>query len=221
MSCGSPAPEGDRRLFVDLIDLLRCPVSHEDGWLVAAATRTVDRQILEGTLGCPVCGAEYPVREGAAWFGLGNRGDLPGAPAVDAGNPDEVIRLAALLGVDPRGGRYLFDGPWSAMVPALTVVGPLQALVLEGAMPGASMLRDCGDAVPVAAGGLRGAVLARSSAALASAAARALQANGRLVAPEATPVPGGVTVLARDERQWVAARNAVPGVSAPVSLRRA
>ena len=208
-------------MFVELIDVLRCAVPHEDSWLVAAATRTVDRHILEGTLGCPVCGAEYPVRDGAAWFGLGQAAGPPASVNVDPLDPDEVTRIAALLGIDERGGRYLFDGPWSAMIAVLPPVGPLRALVLEAVMPGASVLRDCGDCLPLAAGSLRGAVLARPAAGLAAAAARALQPAGRLVAPATTPVPEGVTVLARDDRQWVAERDASPGGGAPVVLRRA
>ena len=60
-------------MFVELIDKLRCLDSHVDRCLVASATHTVDRHILEGTLGCPVCGAEYAIHEGAVWYGGSER----------------------------------------------------------------------------------------------------------------------------------------------------
>ena len=47
---------------------------------------------------------------------------------------------------------------------------------------------------------------------------RQLAPGGRLVAPADAPVPNGVTELARDERQWVAERDAVPALA---ELRRA
>ena len=49
-------------MFVEIIDLLRCPNAHAESWLVAAAARTVGRHIVEGTLGCPVCEAEMEMR---------------------------------------------------------------------------------------------------------------------------------------------------------------
>ena len=51
-------------MFVELVDLLRCPRPHEDTWLVAAAEAMSGRHIVRGTLGCPVCEAEYPIRDG-------------------------------------------------------------------------------------------------------------------------------------------------------------
>ena len=208
-------------MFVDLIQVLRCPLPHADGRLVAIATRTVDRHLIDGTLGCAECGAEYEVRDGAAWFHSRGATAAPAELAIDANDAGEVLRLAALLGVDDRGGRFLLDGGWSAMVPALRDVGTLEALVLEARAPGASSLRDCGDELPIAAGSLRGVVLARTSAGLAASAARALMPDGRLVAPAGTAVPDGVSVLARDERQWVATRDAGASTSGTVRLRRA
>ena len=47
------------RMFVELVDLLRCPHAHEDSWLVAAADETADRHIVHGSLGCPEPGRMY------------------------------------------------------------------------------------------------------------------------------------------------------------------
>jgi hypothetical protein len=56
-------------VFLPLIDRLRCLNAHQDTWLVASIDRVDDRDVLEGTLGCPICSAEYPIREGTVWFG--------------------------------------------------------------------------------------------------------------------------------------------------------
>jgi hypothetical protein len=83
---------------------------------------------------------------------------------------------------------------------------------------GHAIIRGALDRVPLAEGVLRGAAISRASLALAEAAARAVAPKGRLVAPVETPVPDGITILARDDRQWVGERGAV--ASQPVELTR-
>lgn len=204
-------------MHVELLDTLRCTAPHEPSWLVATSSRTEGRFIIEGVLGCPVCGAEYPIRDGAAWFG---ERDAARALAGGIASEAEVTRLAALLAFDERGGLYLLEGPLAVMGEALADVAPAR-FILHGPpdhCPGHAILRGAGDHVPLAEGVLRGAALSRPSAALAEAAARALSLKGRLVAPAETPVPHGIELLARDERQWVGERGAV--ASGPVELTR-
>ena len=207
-------------MFVELIDTLRCPVRHAntaDSWLVAAAAETVDRHIVRGTLGCPVCHAEFDIRHGDVWFGV----EEPAAAFV-VPSDDDVTRLAALLAVDDRGGLYILDGAWGAMAAAVSGYSSAAHFMLLSPPLGCEAegtLRGAGDLVPVAAGVARGIALDRHAAALAESAARALVANGRLIAPAATPVPPGITVLARDEQHWVGEHNAQG--SHPIPLRRA
>ncbi len=202
-------------MFVELIDRLRCVAPHAPSWLVAAAARTVDRHITEGTLGCPVCGAEYVLAGGAVWFG---EGESPAAPrAIDA---EALDRLAALLGVDDRGGLYVLDGGWAGAALPLGIERTSARFATLGVAADADLvLRGTGDRVPFADASLRGVVLDRASLALATAAVAPLEVGGRLVAPAATPLPVGVELLARDAVQWVAAR--VATASAPVPLGRA
>ena len=205
---------------MELIDTLRCPGQHEDSWLVAAVTHSVDRHILEGTLGCPVCGAEFEVRAGEVWMPFGEPAGM--RPAVDD-DPAEVTRLAALLGLDERGGLYVLCGTWTAMAPALLELAPARLLAVSptSALPGMSVLRGTGDALPIAGGAARGVALDRPSGALAEAAVRVLVPGGRLVAPATTAVPALVSILARDGRHWVAERDPAASISAPVRLGRA
>ena len=207
-------------MFIELIDTLRCPLPHEhsaNSWLVAAAAETVDRHIVRGTLGCPVCHAEFDIRHGDVWFGA----EEP-VTAFVIPSDDDVTRLAALLAVDDRGGLYLLDGAWGAMAAAVSGYSRAAHFMLLSPPLGCEAegtLRGAGDLVPLAAGAVRGIALDRQSAVLAESATRALAANGRLIAPAATPVPSSITVLARDEQHWVGEQNAQG--SHPIPLRRA
>jgi hypothetical protein len=62
---------------------------------------------------------------------------------------------------------------------------------------------------------------AAPNAALLAGAVEALRPRGRLVAPLAVAVPAGVTVLARDDREWVAEREAPARPPVIVPLGRA
>lgn len=206
---------------IELIDRLRCPAVHEDSWLVAAATRTVDRRIVEGTLGCPVCGAEYAIRAGAVWFG---GADAPAVASMAGAGADAPIRLAAMLGLDERGGVYVLDGSWGALLSGLAIAFPDAHFVLlatRDAAGAGAVLRGTGEGIPLAAGSARGVALERASSALAQAATAALAPKGRLVAPAVSGVPAAFTVLARDNAWWVGERASAAPVSALVTPRRA
>lgn len=70
-------------MHIDLIEALRCPSPHAEGWLVAAAEHTESRRIVRGTLGCPVCRREWRIEEGVLWFDANDRA----APASDRASP--------------------------------------------------------------------------------------------------------------------------------------
>jgi uncharacterized protein YbaR (Trm112 family) len=207
-------------MFVELLDRLRCPNAHEDFPLVASSFRTVDRRIIEGVLGCPACGAEYPIHDGAVAFG----GAVAPPPlGASAPHDDEAtIRLAALLGLDERGGIYVLDYTSALFTPALAALAPAaQFIVISGGddIEGAGIvLRGRGSVLPLARGCARGIVLDDGADDLLRSAVAALGPGGRLVAPAAAALPEGVKLLARDDDQWVGEREAVPVLSV---LRRA
>lgn len=202
-------------MHVELIDRLRCIAGHEDSWLVAAATETVERNIISGVLGCPVCGAEYSVIDGAVWYSRSTE-----AAVADLFDADDTVRLAALIGLDERGGLYALQGLEARFTDALGQMASVQLILIDppGGVRAPAIIRGAGERVPLAAGSLRGIAVESASEALVNAAARALGPRGRLVAPAAAPVPAGITVLARDNRQWVGEAGAVS--SPPVPLRR-
>jgi uncharacterized protein YbaR (Trm112 family) len=209
-------------VFIELVDDLRCPRPHEETWLVASADRTVGRDIVEGTLGCPVCHAEYPIREGAVWFGEPQR--RSSAPVGEQYAPPELAtRIAAFLNlVDPPGFALLL-GAWSEVAPFLKGVVPTHVVVLSptthvDSRNGISVVHVA-EGIPFGDASCRGVALDDSYATSEgiAAAVRVLAPRGRLVAPARTSLPAGVTELARDDRLWVAERAASP--SQLVTLR--
>lgn len=190
-------------MFVDLIDRLRCPNDHADTWLVAAASRTVHRHLLDATLGCVECGAEFEIKDGDVWFGTSVEAQ---GMAV---SEEETLRAAALLKLEERG-LFLLEGGWASFAHALPQLLDVDILLsdppagITEAGVGQGTLRGVGDRWPLAAASLHGLALSRITPARAADAVRVLRPSGRLVAPIDTPLPAGVRELARDDRHWVA-----------------
>ena len=87
--------------------VLRCPREHEASGLVLAADTIDGRHVVTGVLGCPVCEAEYPIREGVAYF-------VDSVPAPAAPRRDDVMRTAAMLGLTEPGGVIALAGRWAS-----------------------------------------------------------------------------------------------------------
>ena len=208
-------------MFIELVDALRCPVPHEESWLVAASTRMAFRHIVEGTLGCPVCKAQYPVHRGVVDFRRAAHAPLPpDAPPDDA----QATRLAALLDLTDHTGFAVLLGSWSLHAPLVRAIAETPLLVvdppdgMEGE-PGISVVR-CDGLLPLAAGASRGTAIDGGDAARVASAVRATRAKGRLVAPVTVAVPDGATELARDESVWVAEREAAASALVTLHVRR-
>ncbi len=201
-------------MFVELLEKLRCSVPHADSPLVATASHTLDRHIITGMLGCPICHAEYRIENGAVDFG----GSMPHPTlSPDAVTEEKALRIGALLGLDERGGLYVLDVIGSYFIPSLLEMSPNSqfiALTANEQMEGAGIvIRSIGDALPLAKGCARGIALDRAAPGLLSSAVQVLASGGRLVAPAAAPVPEGISVLASDSEQWVGEREAMPVLS--------
>ncbi|MDQ8154264.1 MAG: hypothetical protein P3B98_06330 [Gemmatimonadota bacterium] len=194
-------------MLVDLIDRLRCPKPHGDTWLVAAASRTEHRHLVDATLGCHICGAEYTLRAGELWFGDATE-ETP-MPVSEG----ETLRTAALLGAVERG-LYLLDGGWASLAASLGELLDVDLLLADppaiarGAAAGRGILRGVGDRWPLASASLHGLALSRATEPRLDDAVRVLRAGGRLIAPASAPVPAGIRELTRDGRHWVAEKAA-------------
>lgn len=196
-------------MFIELVDALRCPVSHEESWLVAAADRTEARHIIEGTLGCPVCKAQFTIHDGVADLRRAHHepSDAASVPA-DAG---EAVGLAAFLGLDDTPGTVLLLGGWAVHARGLRELVDVNVIAADPPSgmrgePGISVLR-CDGPLPLAPGVARGtAVDATDGGNRIASAVRATRVGGRVVGPVSVPVPAGLRELARDARLWVAER---------------
>ncbi|MCC7051626.1 MAG: hypothetical protein IT355_00075 [Gemmatimonadaceae bacterium] len=210
-------------MFTELIDLLRCPQPHEDSWLVASSTRTGDRHILDGRLGCPVCRASYDITDGEVLFS-----SAPVLRSAITLDEDAAFRLAAQLHLLEAPPPILLTGQWSRAVAALRRITPTVTMFVGDATSvvaqddRVSTLRLPASGIPLAAGALRGLALDRAHAgeAYLPDAARVVRARGRLVVPLGTLLDATTwRTLASDTDVTVAER--LPVATAPVTLRRA
>jgi uncharacterized protein YbaR (Trm112 family) len=219
-------------VFTDLVDRLRCPRAHADGWLVAARDVMAGRRMVQGTLGCPTCGAEYAVRDGIAHFDADVSGATAATPAAfaPAPDPDAIDRLAAQLHLVEAPEPILLVGAWGALASALIRRYPhVVAFVIDApvALPLDEQLTPIAlgalPRLPLADGSVRAIALdaAHATDAALAEAARVGIAGARLVVPSSYPLPaaGPWRGIASDAAEHVVERD-VPA-SAPVQLRRA
>ena len=208
-------------MFIELVDALRCPVPHEESWLVAAALRMEARHIVEGTIGCPVCAAEYPIARGVVDFRR-TAGHAPATP--EASTPDDAMRIAALLGLSDAQGFAVLLGSWGSHATELGAVTELPLVLVDPpedvtGSPGISVLRTDG-LVPLAVGAARAMALDAGDAARVESAVRATRTKGRILAPAQVAVPDGVKELARDDRAWVGEREPAGSPLIALHVRR-
>ncbi len=205
---------------VEFIELLRCPANHELSPLIAVADRRLGDHLLDATLGCPVCGAEYAVRDGIAYLT-----QEVAAATSDTLDVIDPMRVAALLSLADSSARALLcGGPASVSAEIEALTGARCASVNAPATTVLALeLVDVirltpGAMIPLASASLRGLAVDAAHVSLLADATRVVQRGGRVLAPVSAPLPAGCRELARDDHEWVAEVEAA--VSAPVSLKR-
>ncbi|MDX1567281.1 MAG: Trm112 family protein [Longimicrobiales bacterium] len=108
-------------MHILLTDLLSCPRCGPEFGLILRGDRIEDRRVHAGVLGCPNCREGYPIEEGFADLRSPPRPPLP--PVVESPwaeeDEDEVLRIAALLGVKEGPGHLVLVGPSARAAPAL------------------------------------------------------------------------------------------------------
>lgn len=203
------------RMHVDLVEALRCPNAHEEGWLVASADVMVERRIIQGVIGCPQCGAEWRVRDGALSLGSSQAASAlerdstseRGVTSEQGDTSDQALRLAALLDLRDARGAVVLSGSHTHFADALAALTGVLVLAVNppgGEAEGHSRL-FASRQLPLGVGTVRGVMLdaAHGDAAWVASAVRAVERGGRIVAPAIVSVPPDVTELARDGVQWV------------------
>jgi uncharacterized protein YbaR (Trm112 family) len=203
-------------MFIELIDALRCPADHPPSTLVAAFEKIVDRDVVDGMLGCPVCRSEFQIRESDLWLVTTS---MP-APATRAKSPEEdALRLAASLDLRADTGFAVLRGAWCALAERIVEISPTHLVLLD---PPLNTPRGPGRSI-VHAGGT--APFAPSSAVAATiddderayALTLVVKPGGRVVGPTNLSIPTTVRELVRDERWWVGEKE---NATAPISLSR-
>ncbi|MBP7549124.1 MAG: hypothetical protein KA761_02490 [Gemmatimonadaceae bacterium] len=201
---------------LDLAERLRCPGAHAPTPLIVLARETRDRELRAGFAGCPVCHMEVPFVEGqlrftasppAADVGEGSAGDA----ATTAPLPD-LERVIPLLGLGDPSGTVLLAGRYAALAAPLAAATGVSAIVLHGdpAPPADDLVCAVLGApatIPFTDGTFRGAAIDASlPSALLADLPRVIVNGGRVVAAASVVAPPGLDELARDDREWVAAR---------------
>ena len=198
-------------MFIELIDQLRCINAHEDTWLVASFKTVSNRFVLEGSLGCPSCSAQYPIHEGIADFGAGLA--IPSCEAERAAashnREEHATRAGAYLDATEPGATIVLGGIWAYAAEGLSQMAEVRVLALNA--PGGVKESDrvglvhVGSKIPVAPGSVLGVAFdAWFPAKLLASAIRAVRPGGRIVGPVTIPAPAELSVLAHDENYWVA-----------------
>jgi hypothetical protein len=187
-------------MHIELTDHLRCPMSHEESFVVLLPDRMEGRLVTAGHLGCPTCGWGTAWTDAIPDFGGGTPGE--GGPAFDA------AAALALLGLEGPGGWLALAGRAGAL--ARDLVELLPGVGIVAVNPPAQLLPDAAINVirsavwPLKRHSMRGVVVGGDAAAQAPhALASALP--GLRVAGEGTPPPLGVgdELLADAGGVWV------------------
>ncbi len=219
---------------LELAERLRCPAPHAPTPLIVVAQRTVGRDLLEALLGCPVCRLEARIVDGDVRFDAAVPSEAAAGVAATAtasppriGPVPELERVVALLGLSEPDGAVLLTGRYAALgVPLATLTG-VHVIVMHAdadASPDATVeattaaVHGCPAAAPFSDATFRGAALDSGlPAPFITDAVRATAIGGRVLAVAGVAAPGGLKELARDDREWVAARESTGAI---VELKR-
>src|SRR5438034_496530 len=198
-------------MFIELLDLLRCINVHEETWLVASLKAISNRFVLDGTLGCPVCHAEYRIKRGIADFT--QTGELAReSPEVSgpSGNREEVAtRVGAFLNATEPGATLVLGGSWAEAAQELSVMTETRILALNPSKrvqesETVGLLRVSHE-IPLAPASVLGvAIDASSPSEIIWSALKVVRPRGRIVVPSAFEPPSALSVLVLDGRYSVA-----------------
>jgi uncharacterized protein YbaR (Trm112 family) len=206
-------------MLISLVDILRCPKLHPETWLVASIDRVELRDIVTGTLGCPHCMSEYPIRDGIVYFDDDVvRRDAP--PPSEA----EAFRVAAALDLtDPRMVAVL-HADWGAQAPLVRGIAAAQLLLVnppQGLVSGDGVSIVIARRAPLAQASVDAvAIGADATGAMVESLRGSLRAGKRILGPISLPLPADVSELARDTSAWVGQLDAQVVTSAPIMPTR-
>jgi uncharacterized protein YbaR (Trm112 family) len=195
-------------MFIELTVHLRCPADHPESFLVLVPEEMHGRVVNRGTLGCPACGREYPIRGAALYFTPEPQPVAPPAEGrVDAG------AIAAFLGIQGPGGYVGLVGSAVGLAEGLEALWPGVHLVAVNP-PAQSRSSERLSAVfsprlPFKSRSLRGIVLGKPFGAMAGwpeGAIQCLLPGLRAAGEGPAPTSPGFALLGEAENWWVGKR---------------
>ena len=198
-------------MFIELIDSLRCIRPHEETWLVASFNKVDNRFVEEAKLGCPSCSAEYWIRGGVADFS----GEVILAECEDerraASHRREELatRAGAYLEATEPGATVVLGGLWAYAAQELSEMAEIRVIAINppsGVKESENVgLVRVGSEIPLAAGSVLGVALdAWFPTRIIESAMRVVRPGGRIVGAAAVKAPSDLSILAHDDRYWVA-----------------
>jgi uncharacterized protein YbaR (Trm112 family) len=153
-------------MFIELAEHLRCPEGHEErAYCVLVPDEMAGRDVVRGSIACPVCEHVYPLRDGIADFsGTAPATATPIEASSSPGSPIAPDVAQALLGVAGPGGYVVLLG--SAGRVATELAGLMEGIHFIGvnappdvvSSPTLSLVRGA-DKVPLASSMARGVVV--------------------------------------------------------------
>ena len=193
-------------MFIELTDHLRCPADHDESFLVLLPLDLAGRDVVRGTLGCPVCQREYGIVRQVVELGEPTA-PLSGVPtAPDPG----AVALLTLLGLEGPGGYLALVGDVARHAAEISLSLPGVHLVLvnppAGTRPisGATLVQA--PRLPLKRRSLRGVVVGwpwAMDAAWSAAAVGAVLPGLRLVGTGPVPADAGFELLGSAGGWWV------------------
>jgi hypothetical protein len=195
-------------MFIELTDHLRCVSDHDESFLVLLPSRMEGRRVLYGTLGCPVCQAEYQIEAGVL--------DLGAAPWPTSDVPlggFAAPALLAFLGLEGPGGYVALVGEAARAAEDLAIALPGVHLVAINPMapmrPSLSVSVLRAGRMPLKARSLRGVVVGEPASAdprWLAEAIRAVLPGLRATGRGQVPVLDGFELLGEADGWWVGVR---------------
>jgi hypothetical protein len=198
-------------VFIELIDLLRCIRPHDETWLVASFSKVNNRFVEEAKLGCPSCSAEYWIRGGVADFS--GEVVLPKCEderkAASHRREELATRAGAYLEATEPGAMVVLGGLWAYAAQELSEMAEIRVIAINAPSDVKESetvgLVRVGSQIPLAAGSVLGvAVDAWFPTNIVESALRVVRSGGRIVGPAASKPPSELSILAHDDKYWVA-----------------
>ena len=191
-------------MFIELTDHLRCPSEHLESLLVLLPDRIEGRSVIQGQLGCPVCGRTFELSNGVL-----DTGDAP-APSASQPSALDAEALTALVGLSGPGGYLTLVGSVGDLWKDIAALNPGVALVAVNPgpevadAPGISVLRS--GRIPLKSRSMRGVVLGRpygDDLHWVGEGARVVLPGLRIVGEGADPPADMIDLMASTGGVWV------------------